>query len=181
MKETEDNTQEGGEVDLRKIELTRQQGEFKEVLVTVNRTTKVVKGGRRFSFASVIVCGDGNGRVGYGLGKAKEVAESRAQASRMARAAMVYVPLKDGGRTIFHDVFGKSGSGSVILRSAKPGSGIIAGGAMRAVFETLGVADVVAKSLGSSNVHNMIAATFDALRKLTTPKNVMEKRNIRAN
>jgi small subunit ribosomal protein S5 len=150
--------------------------EIKEVLVHVNRTTKVVKGGRRFGFAVVVVAGDGKGRVGYGLGKAKEVMEARSKATQEARKRMVSIPLKDN-RTIHHDVLGHVGSGRVIMRCAKPGTGIIAGGPMRAIFECLGVHDVVAKSLGSSNVHNIIAATFDALSKLTTPNRIAKKRS----
>lgn len=151
-------------------------GDVKEVLVSVNRTTKVVKGGRRFGFAVIVVAGDGKGRVGVGLGKAKEVTESRAKASQEAKRKMIRIPLKEN-RTIHHDVEGHSGAGRVKLRTAKPGTGIIAGGPMRAIFETLGVQDIVAKSLGSSNPHNMIAATFDAFRRLTTPKAVAYKRN----
>ena len=151
--------------------------EIKEVLVHVNRTTKVVKGGRRFGFAAVVVAGDGKGRVGEGLGKAKEVTEARAKASQDAKKRMISIHLKDNNRTIPHDVVGHVGAGHVILRSAKPGTGIIAGGPMRAIFESLGVHDIVAKSLGSSNVHNIIAATFDALRKLDTPRRIAKKRN----
>lgn len=150
--------------------------EIKEVLVSVNRTTKVVKGGRRFGFATIIVAGDGKGKVGVGLGKAKEVTEARSKASQEARKKMVKVPLKEN-RTIHHDIEGHFGAGRVKLRTAKPGTGIIAGGPMRAIFETLGVQDIVAKSLGSSNPHNMIAATFDAFKKLTTPRAVAYKRN----
>jgi small subunit ribosomal protein S5 len=151
------------------------QSEIKEVLVAVNRTAKVVKGGRRFGFSAVVIAGDGKGRVGYGLGKAKEVAEARAKATQAARKNMVKIPLKDA-RTIHHDVKGHSGAGQVILRTARPGTGIIAGGPMRAVFETLGIHDVVAKSTGSTNVHIMIEATFDALKNLYTPKFIAEKR-----
>jgi small subunit ribosomal protein S5 len=144
--------------------------EMKEVLVSVNRTTKVVKGGRRFSFAAVVVVGDGQGRVGYGLGKAKEILEART-----AKKSMIKVPLKDG-RTVFHDIVGRFGSGHVILRSAKVGTGVIAGGPMRPVFEMLGINDIVAKSMGSSNVHNIVGATFDALRNLRSPEYVRNKR-----
>jgi len=151
-------------------------GEIKEVLVSVNRTTKVVKGGRRFGFAAIIIAGDGKGRVGSGLGKAREVAEARTKASQDARKKMMKVALKDN-RTIHHDVEGNYGAGKVLLRKAKPGTGIIAGGPMRAIFETLGVHDIVAKSIGSSNPHNMIAATFDAFRKLHTPSHIANKRN----
>lgn len=149
--------------------------EIKEVLVSVNRTTKVVKGGRRFGFAAVIVAGDGEGRVGYGLGKAKEILEARSKASQAARKNMMKVPLKDG-RTIFHDVVGHFSSGKVLLRSASTGTGIIAGGPMRAIFEVLGVHDIVAKSIGSSNVHNVVAATFEALKNLYSPGYITRKR-----
>lgn len=150
--------------------------EIKEAIVAVNRTAKVVKGGRRFGFSAVVVAGDGKGKVGFGLGKAKEVAEARAKASQAARKSLVEVPLKDA-RTLFHDVKGHCGAGKVILRSAKPGTGIIAGGPMRAVFEMLGVHDIVAKSTGSTNVHIMIRATFDAFNNMQTPKQIAEKRN----
>jgi len=152
------------------------QEEIKEVLVHVFRTTKVVKGGRKFGFAAVMVAGNGRGKVGEGLGKAKEVTEARTKASQDAKKRMISVPLKDN-RTIHHDVVGHVGAGRVILRKAKPGTGIIAGGPMRAIFESLGVHDIVAKSLGSSNVHNIIAATFDALKKLSTPNKIAKKRN----
>jgi small subunit ribosomal protein S5 len=150
--------------------------EYKEVLASVGRVAKVVKGGRRFSFSVVMIVGDGKGRVGYGLGKAREVTEARAKATQEAKKSVIKVPLKEG-RTLFHDVVGHSGAGKVLLRTAKPGTGVIAGGPMRAVFEVLGVHDIVAKSLGSSNVHNMLSATFDALERLTTPRNIAEKRN----
>jgi small subunit ribosomal protein S5 len=151
--------------------------EIKEVLVSVNRTTKVVKGGRRFSFAAVVVVGDGQGRVGYGLGKAKEILEARGKASQTAKKSMIKVNLKDN-RTIYHDIVGKFGSGHVVLRSAKVGTGVIAGGPMRSIFEMLGVHDIVAKSIGSSNVHNIIGATFDALRNLCAPDYIRNKRAI---
>ena len=149
--------------------------EIKEVLVSVNRTTKVVKGGRRFSFAAVVVVGDGQGRVGYGLGKANEILDARGKASQVAKKNMVRVQLKDN-RTIFHDIIGKFHSGHIILRSAKVGTGIIAGGPMRSIFEMLGVHDIVAKSRGSSNVHNIIGATFDALRNLCVPDYIRKKK-----
>jgi small subunit ribosomal protein S5 len=149
--------------------------EIKEALVSVNRTTKVVKGGRRFSFAAVVVVGDGHGRVGYGLGKAKEILEARGKAAQAAKKNMINVPLKDG-RTVFHDATGKFGSGHIVLRSAKLGTGVIAGGPMRPVFQMLGVSDIVAKSIGSSNVHNIIGATFDALKSLCSPNYIRGKR-----
>jgi len=145
-------------------------------LVGVSRVTKVVKGGRRFSFSACIVAGNKAGSVGCGHGKAKEVTEARAKASQAAKKAMIKVPLYQG-RTIHHDVYGRSGAAKVVLRKAKPGTGIIAGGAMRAIFESIGVHDIVAKSLGSSNVYSMISATFDALSKLSSPKMIAERRN----
>ncbi len=150
--------------------------EYKEVLASVGRVAKVVKGGRRFSFSVVMIVGDGKGNVGYGLGKAREVTEARAKATQEAKKSVIRVPLKEG-RTLFHDVVGHSGAGKVLLRTAKPGTGVIAGGPMRAVFEVLGVHDVVAKSLGSSNVHNMLSATFNAFERLATPRSIADKRN----
>jgi small subunit ribosomal protein S5 len=152
-----------------------EESDLKEVLVSVNRVAKVVKGGRRFGFSAVVVIGDGKGKVGYGLGKAKEVMEAKIKATQAAKKAMVRVYLKDG-RTIHHDIIGHKGAGKVILRSALPGTGIIAGGPMRAVFECLGVHDIVAKSLGSSNVHNMVGATFDALNLLSSPRFIADRR-----
>jgi small subunit ribosomal protein S5 len=146
-----------------------------ESLVGVSRVTKVVKGGRRFSFAACVVAGDKSGQVGYGHGKAKEVTEARSKASQEAKKSMIKISLHQG-RTIHHDVVGVSGAAKVILRKAKAGTGIIAGGPMRAVFDALGVHDIVAKSLGSSNVYSMIAATFNALLKLSSPKLVAERR-----
>lgn len=160
----------------RNNENSSNESENKEVLVSVKRVAKVVKGGRRFGFSVVIVAGDGKGRVGYGLGKAKEVMEARTKASQAAKKDMIKVYLKEN-RTIHHDIVGHYGAGKVLLRSAPAGTGIIAGGSMRAVFEMLGLHDVVAKSLGSSNVHNMVGATFDALNKLASPKQVAERRN----
>ncbi len=148
---------------------------YTENLVHVGRVTKVVKGGRKFSFSACVVAGDKSGRVGYGHGKAKEVTEARGKASQAAKKAMMKVPLYQG-RTIHHDVYGHSGAAKVIIRKAKPGTGIIAGGAMRSIFESLGVHDIVAKSLGSSNVYAMIAATFDALSRLSSTKMVANRR-----
>lgn len=144
-------------------------------LVGVSRVTKVVAGGRNFSFAACVVAGDKAGSVGYGHGKAKEVTEARAKANMSAKKAMIKVPLYQG-RTIHHDVQGHSGAAKVVLRRAKPGTGIIAGGPMRAVLEAMGLHDIVAKSLGSSNVYSMIAATFDALSKLSSPKSIAARR-----
>jgi len=150
--------------------------EFSEHLVTINRVAKVVKGGRRFGFAAIMIVGDSKGRVGYGTGKAKEVPEAVRKATENAKNKMIRVHLKDN-RTLHHDVIGRFGAGKVILRSAAPGTGIIAGGAMRALFESLGIKDVVAKSTGSSNPHNMLKATFDAFKKSESPKSIASKRS----
>ena len=150
--------------------------EFSERLVTINRVAKVVKGGRRFRFAAIMIVGDNKGRVGYGTGKAKEVPEAVRKATENAKSKMVRVHLKDN-RTIHHDVVGRFGAGKVILRSAAPGTGIIAGGPMRALFESLGIKDVVAKSTGTSNPHNMLKATFDAFKKSESPKSIASKRS----
>ncbi|MDN2567435.1 30S ribosomal protein S5 [Aquibium sp. A9E412] len=152
--------------------------EFVDKLVHINRVAKVVKGGRRFGFAALVVVGDQKGRVGFGHGKAREVPEAIRKATESAKRDMVFVPLRSG-RTLHHDVAGRHGAGRVFLRTAKPGTGIIAGGPMRAVFETLGVQDVVAKSLGSSNPYNMVRATFDALKRQMHPKDVAAQRNIK--
>lgn len=144
-------------------------------LVTINRVAKVVKGGRRFAFAALVVVGDQKGRVGYGAGKAREVPEAIRKATERAKRGMIRVPMKEG-RTLHHDVEGRFGAGNVILRSATPGTGIIAGGPLRAVFETLGIHDVVAKSLGSRNPHNMVKATFAALGQCASPRSVATRR-----
>lgn len=144
-------------------------------LVTINRVAKVVKGGRRFAFAALVVVGDQKGRVGYGAGKAREVPEAIRKATERAKRAMIRVPMKEG-RTLHHDVEGNYGAGSVILRTAPAGTGIIAGGPLRAVFETLGMGDVVAKSLGSRNPHNMVKATFAALQRVASPRSVANRR-----
>jgi small subunit ribosomal protein S5 len=144
-------------------------------LVTINRVAKVVKGGRRFAFAALVVVGDQKGRVGYGAGKAREVPEAIRKATERAKRAMIRVPMKEG-RTLHHDVAGHYGAGSVILRTAPAGTGIIAGGPLRAVFETLGIGDVVAKSLGSRNPHNMVKATFAALQSVASPRSVANRR-----
>ncbi len=144
-------------------------------LVTINRVAKVVKGGRRFAFAALVVVGDQKGRVGYGAGKAREVPEAIRKATERAKRGMIRVPMKEG-RTLHHDVEGHFGAGNVVLRSATPGTGIIAGGPLRAVFETLGIHDVVAKSLGSRNPHNMVKATFAALGQCASPRSVATRR-----
>ena len=152
--------------------------EFVDRLVHINRVAKVVKGGRRFGFAALVVVGDQKGRVGFGHGKAREVPEAIRKATEAAKRGVVRVPLREG-RTLHHDVNGRHGAGRVILRAAPAGTGIIAGGPMRAVFETLGVHDVVAKSQGSSNPYNMVRATFDALRQEDSPRAVAQRRNIK--
>lgn len=154
----------------------KNQEEFIEKLVHINRVSKVVKGGRNFSFAAVVVVGDQKGRVGFGSGKAKEVPDAISKATNMAKKNLVRVPLREG-RTLHHDINGKYGAGKVTLRSAPSGTGIIAGGPMRAVFEALGVLDVVAKSQGTQNPYNMIKATFDALEGLNSPRMIAAKRN----
>lgn len=146
-----------------------------ETLVDVNRVTKVVEGGRNFSFSAIVVVGDQTGKVGKGTGKAKEVAEARAKATKDARRNMINVPLYDG-RTIYHDIIGHSGAAKVLLRRAEPGTGVIAGGPMRAVLNSAGIKDIVCKSLGSNNPNAMIDATFNALGNLKTPKSIAEKR-----
>jgi len=144
-------------------------------LVHINRVAKVVKGGRRFGFAALVVVGDGNGRVGYGHGKAREVPEAIRKATDDAKKSLVRIPLKDG-RTLHHEVRGHHGAGKVLVRPAPAGTGIIAGGPMRAVFEALGVGDVVSKSLGTSNPYNMVRATFDALKNQQSPRMVAQRR-----
>jgi len=149
--------------------------ELIEKLVHINRVSKTVKGGKRFGFAALVVVGDGRGRVGFGHGKAREVPEAISKATAAAKKAMVRVPLREG-RTLHHDGRGHFGAGLVTVRSAPQGTGIIAGGPMRAVFESLGVADVVTKSVGTSNPYNMIRATFEALTAQTSPKSVAQRR-----
>ena len=159
----------------RRGEEERQDGELVDRLVNINRVAKVVKGGRRFGFSALVIVGDGKGRVGYGSGKAREVPEAVRKATEQAKRGMIRVPLRQG-RTLHHDVQGHFGAGRVVLRAAPPGTGIIAGGPMRAVFESLGINDVVAKSIGSTNPHNMVKATFDALQKMMSPRAVAAKR-----
>ena len=153
----------------------REESEFVDKLVHINRVAKVVKGGRRFAFAALVVVGDAKGRVGCGSGKAREVPEAIRKATEQAKRNMVKIALREG-RTLHHDAYGRFGAGRVILRAAPAGTGIIAGGPMRAVFETMGVQDVVAKCLGTSNPHNMIKATFAALVNLASPRLVAAKR-----
>src|SRR5579875_2189860 len=153
----------------------RDGDELIDKLVSINRVAKVVKGGRRFAFAALVVVGDQKGRVGYGAGKAREVPEAIRKATDRAKRSMIRVPMKEG-RTLHHDVLGRYGAGAVVLRSAPAGTGIIAGGPIRAVFETLGIADVVAKSLGSRNPHNMVKATFAALQRCASPRAVAARR-----
>ena len=154
--------------------------ELIDKLVTINRVAKVVKGGRRFAFAALVVVGDQKGRVGYGAGKAREVPEAIRKATDRAKRGMIRVPMKEG-RTLHHDSYGHFGAGKVILRSAAAGTGIIAGGPMRAVFESLGIGDVVAKSLGSRNPHNMVKATFAALQAAASPRSVANRRGKKVN
>ncbi len=153
----------------------REEQELTDKLVHINRVAKVVKGGRRFSFAALVVVGDGKGRVGYGSGKAREVPEAIRKATDAAKRNMIRVPLREG-RTLHHDISGRFGAGRVIMRSAPPGTGIISGGPMRAVFETMGVQDVVAKSVGSANPYNMVKATFEALQLCQSPRGVAARR-----
>src|SRR5438309_11892125 len=159
----------------RKPDREERESEFTDKLVHINRVAKVVKGGRRFGFAALVVVGDQKGRVGFGHGKAREVPEAVRKATESAKRGLVRVPLREG-RTLHHDVNGRWGAGKVVLRSAPPGTGIIAGGPMRAVFESLGMQDVVAKSKGSSNPYNMVRATFDALKKQASPRAVAARR-----
>jgi small subunit ribosomal protein S5 len=150
--------------------------EFNDKLVHINRVAKVVKGGKRFGFAALVVVGDLKGRVGFGHGKAREVPEAIRKANESARRSMIRVPLREG-RTVHHDSVGRHGAGKVVVRSAPPGTGIIAGGAMRAVFEMLGIQDVVAKSLGSTNPYNVVRATFDALKHQENPRGIAARRS----
>src|SRR5713226_9753613 len=159
-------------------ERDERESEFTDKLVHINRVAKVVKGGRRFGFAALVVVGDQKGRVGFGHGKAREVPEAIRKATDAAKRSMVRVPLREG-RTLHHDVEGHHGAGRVKLRATPAGTGIIAGGPMRAVFETLGVQDVVAKSLGSSNPYNMVRATFDALSLQDSPRSVAARRGLK--
>ena len=156
----------------------KDETELTDKLVGINRVAKVVKGGRRFGFAALVVVGDMRGRVGFGTGKAKEVPEAIKKATDDAKKKMIRVPLKEG-RTLHHDMKGHYGAGRVVLRSAPPGTGIIAGGPMRAVFETLGVQDVVSKSVGSSSPYNMVRATFEGLKNIQSPRSIASRRGIK--
>jgi small subunit ribosomal protein S5 len=156
-------------------EREEQAPEFADRLVAINRVSKTVKGGKRFGFAALVVVGDQKGRVGFGKGKAKEVPEAIRKATEQAKRKMIRVPLREG-RTLHHDIEGRHGAGKVVMRTAPTGTGLIAGGPMRAVFEMLGVQDVVAKSIGSQNPYNMIRATLDGLAKESSPRSVAQRR-----
>jgi small subunit ribosomal protein S5 len=156
----------------------REQSEIIDKLVAINRVAKVVKGGKNFGFAALVVVGDQKGRIGYGHGKAREVPEAIRKATEEAKKSMIRVPLREG-RTLHHDGFGRWGAGKVYVRSAPAGTGVIAGGPMRAVLEVLGVHDVVAKSIGSSNPYNMVRATVDALKKQSSPRQIASKRGLK--
>lgn len=158
--------------------MSREETAYIEKLVAINRVAKVVKGGKRFSFSALVVVGDGKGRVGYASGKAREVADAVKKASEKAKHSMVRIPMRES-RTLHHDSFGRFGAGRVVLRSAVAGTGIIAGGAMRSVFEALGMQDVVSKCIGSANPHNMVRATFNALLSTVSPRYIASKRGKR--
>lgn len=166
----------GGNRDNRGEGEERGENELMERLVGINRVAKVVKGGRRFGFAALMIVGDGKGRVGHGHAKAREVPEAIKKATQQAKRNMIRVPLREG-RTLHHDVKGRDGAGKVLLRSAPAGTGIIAGGPMRAVFEAVGIQDVVAKAQGSSNPYSMVNATFDALKNMQSPRHVASRRS----
>lgn len=159
-------------------DVQERDSEFVDRLVHINRVAKVVKGGKRFGFAALVVIGDQKGRVGFGHGKAREVPEAIRKATEQAKRQMIRVPLREA-RTLHHDVHGRHGAGKVILRAAPAGTGIIAGGPMRAVFETLGINDIVAKSQGTANPYNMIRATFDALKNVDSPRSVASRRGLK--
>ena len=171
-------SREGGRRRERESEREERDNEFVDRLVHINRVAKTVKGGRRMAFAALVVVGDQKGRVGFGHGKAREVPEAIRKATESAKRGLLRVSLRDG-RTLHHDVRGHHGSGKVLLRSAPPGTGIIAGGPMRAILECLGMSDVVAKSLGSSNPYNMVRATFDALKSEDSPRSVAARRGLK--
>ena len=159
-------------------DVQERESEFIDRLVHINRVAKVVKGGKRFGFAALVVVGDQKGRVGFGHGKAREVPEAIRKATEQAKRQLIRVPLREA-RTLHHDVIGRHGAGKVVLRAAVPGTGIIAGGPMRAVFETLGINDIVAKSTGTSNPYNMVRATFDALKRVDSPRSVASRRGLK--
>ena len=159
-------------------DVQERDSEFVDRLVHINRVAKVVKGGKRFGFAALGVVGDQKCRVGFGHGKAREVPEAIRKATEQAKRQLIRVPLREA-RTLHHDVTGRHGAGKVILRAAVPGTGIIAGGPMRAVFETLGINDIVAKSQGTSNPYNMVRATFDALKQCDSPRSVAARRGLK--
>jgi small subunit ribosomal protein S5 len=159
-------------------DVQERESEFVDRLVHINRVAKVVKGGRRFGFAALVVVGDQKGRVGFGHGKAREVPEAIRKATEQAKRQLIRVPLREA-RTLHHDVQGRHGAGRVVLRAAPPGTGIIAGGPMRAVFETLGINDIVAKSQGTANPYNMVRATFDALKRVDSPRSVAARRGLK--
>jgi len=159
-------------------DVQERESEFIDRLVHINRVAKVVKGGKRFGFAALVVVGDQKGRVGFGHGKAREVPEAIRKATEQAKRQLIRVPLREA-RTLHHDVIGRHGAGRVILRAAVAGTGIIAGGPMRAVFETLGINDIVAKSQGTSNPYNMVRATFDALKQVDSPRSVAARRGLK--
>ena len=162
------------------VEKYKIESDIKEKLVAINRITKVVKGGRRFGFAALVVVGNQKGSIGIGQGKSKQVPDAIKKATEVAKRNQVKIPLKDG-RTLHHDVKGKNGSGKVFMRSAPAGTGIIAGGAMRAVMESAGIKDVLAKSKGSSNPHNVVKATFNGLMRLRDPLAVSKQRGVSLN
>src|SRR5712692_5294024 len=170
--------QQGARRHSREREREERDSEFVDKLVHINRVAKVVKGGRRFGFAALVVVGDQKGRVGFGHGKAREVPEAIRKATEAAKRGLVRVPLREGG-TLHHDVEGRHGAGKVFLRAASAGTGIIAGVRMPAVLDTLGMQDVVAKSIGSSNPYNMVRATFDALKRQDSPRAVAARRNVK--
>lgn len=153
-----------------------EHSDIKEVLVSIRRVAKVVKGGRRFSFSALSIVGDGKGRVGYGTGGGVEVMDAKKKSNESAKKKMVRIPLREG-RTLHHDIVGRFGAATVVVRSAPAGTGIIAGGALRAVFECLGVHDVVVKSVGTSNPHNMVKACFNAFDNIYSPRQIAEKRD----
>jgi len=159
-------------------DVQERESEFIDRLVHINRVAKVVKGGKRFGFAALVLVGDQKGRVGFGHGKAREVPEAIRKATEQAKRQLIRVPLREA-RTLHHDVTGRHGAGKVVLRAAVPGTGIIAGGPMRAIFETLGVNDIVAKSTGTSNPYNMVRATFDALKHVDSPRSVAARRGLK--